>query len=146
MRLIFSTASTRTPMTQTGFSLVELITIIVILGILAVVAVPRFFDVNVFQERGTTDQIVAALRYGQKVAIAQHRDVTVNLSANVNPKCGAVLTNGNVDCVISNAVVVAPSLPQAVTFDALGRRIAGPGALTVGSTSITVDAETGYVH
>ncbi len=146
MRLIFSTASTRTPMTQTGFSLVELITIIVILGILAVVAVPRFFDVNVFQERGTTDQIVAALRYGQKVAIAQHRNVIVNISAAANPNCGTVLTGGNVNCVVSNAVALAPASP-AVTFDALGRPVPNVAVLiTVGTTPINIEAETGYVR
>lgn len=132
---------------QRGFTLVELITVMLIVGIIAVVAVPRFFDADVFQSRGTADQLMAALRYGQKVAVAQHRDVNVNISAAGNSHCDAALTGGNVGCVISDNVAVVPALPQTVTFDALGRRTAGPGAFTVGSsTTITIEAETGYVH
>ena len=135
---------------QCGFTLVELITVMLIVGIIAVVAVPRFFDADVFQSRGTADQLKAALRYGQKVAVAQHRDVNVNVSATADPDCGTVLTGGDVGCAISNNVAVVPALPRTVTFDALGRRTGGPGAFTVGTapnaTIITIEAETGYVH
>jgi MSHA pilin protein MshC len=131
---------------QRGFTLVELITVMLIVGIVAVVAVPRFFDADVFQSRGTADQIMAALRYGQKVAVAQHRSVDVIISAAATSNCGAALTGGNVGCAISDNVAVVPALPQTVTFDALGRRTAGSGTFTVGSTTITIEAETGYVH
>jgi MSHA pilin protein MshC len=132
---------------QRGFTLVELITVIVIIGILAVAAAPRFFDNNVFQARGAADQVIAALRYGQKVAIAQHRDVAVNISAGVNPRCDSMLVSSAVECVISNGVTVNPTLPWTITFDALGRRF--PNAATsavVGTTSIKIELETGYVY
>ena len=130
--------------TQRGFTLVELITVIVIVGILAVAAVPRFFDNDVFQARGAADQVTAALRYGQKVAIAQHRAVDVNLSSGAKPQCDSTLVASAVACVIPNGVVVSPAK---ITFDALGRRV--PNAATtvvVGTTTITIEAETGYVH
>lgn len=130
---------------QRGFTLVELITIIVIVGIVAVAAVPRFFDNDVFQARGTADQVRAALRYGQKVAIAQHRDVTVTVTAAANPDCGTVLVGGNISCAVSDKVTVSP--PVSVTFNALGQPVPNAAVSSVvGTTTITVEAETGYVH
>lgn len=131
--------------TQCGFTLVELISIMVIIGIIAVAAMPRFFDNDLFLARGTADQVKAALRYGQKVAIAQHRNVIVNISAAANSSCGAVLTGGDVNCVVSNGVAVTPALPQAVMFNALGRPNAA-ASMVVGTTTINIEAETGYVH
>lgn len=134
------------PRAQRGFTLTELVTIIVILGIISAVAAPRFFDINVFQSRGAADQVRAALRYGQKVAIAQHRDVNVNISAGADSDCGVALTAGDVDCVIINSVVVVPALPQTVTFNALGQRVNATAAITVGGSAINIEAETGYVR
>lgn len=130
---------------QGGFTLVELVMTMVIIGILAVTVIPQLFGTNVFEDRGAADQVKAALRYGQKVAIAQRGPVSVNISAAAVSDCGATLAVGNVNCVISNNVTVAPALPQTVTFDALGQ----PGAaasFTVGASTITVESDTGYVH
>lgn len=127
--------------------MVELIMTVVMIGIVAAMAAPRFFDNNVFQERGAANQVQAALRYGQKVAIAQRRNVSVNISAAAISNCGAELAGGNIDCKISNSVNVDPALPQTVTFNALGQPVPNAAAaIAVGTTTITVEAETGYVH
>lgn len=130
---------------QQGFTLTELITIMVIIGILAAVAVPRFFDSNTFQERASADQVKAALRYAQKVAIAQHRNVSVTISAAASADCTATLVAGSVACVVSSSVAGLPALPVTYTFDAQGRPAAGAN-LIIGSTTLTIEAETGYVH
>ncbi len=130
---------------QGGFTLIELIMTMIIVGILAVVVAPRFFARNVFQERGAANQVQASLRYAQKVAIAQRRNVSVTVSSAAVSDCGTALVGGNINCVISNSVTVAPALPLTVTFNALGQ----PGAavsVTVGTITINVEAETGYVH
>ncbi len=131
---------------HTGFTLVELITVMVVVGILSVAVLPRFFDVNIFRERGTADQVKAALRFGQKVAIAQHRSVDVNLTAAASADCGTTLVASAVNCTILDSVSVIPALPQTVTFNALGQRTSAAGAFTVGPTTIAIEAETGYVH
>src|SRR3989338_2309849 len=67
---------------QAGFTLVELIMTMVIVGILAVFAAPRFFGADIFKSRGFADQIQASLRYAQKIAIAQRRNVCVTIAGN----------------------------------------------------------------
>jgi MSHA pilin protein MshC len=132
-----------------GFTLVELIMTMVIVGVLAAVVAPRFFDNNVFQERGTADQIRAALRYGQKIAVAQRRQITVTIRAAGTTDCGAVLVAGAVDCAVSDRVQIIPALPQIYRFNGLGSLDLNAANLpiTVGaSNTINVAPETGYVQ
>ena len=129
---------------KAGFTLVELIMTVVIMGVLVAVVAPRFNDVDVFQSRGFADQVQATLRYAQKIAIAQRSSVSATISLAASSDCGATLSAGNVNCVISNSATTS-GIPMSVVFDALGRPNAAVSA-TVGTTTITVEAETGYVH
>lgn len=121
--------------------------VIIIAGILAAVVAPRFFGADIFQSRGAADQVRAALRYGQKVAIAQRRNVSVQISAGADSDCHVQLMGGNVNCVIANSVTVTPALPKTVTFNALGQPVPNAAAsMVVGTTTIDIELETGYVH
>lgn len=64
-----------------GFTLIELIVLIVIIGVLAVVAMPKFADRSIFESRGFLDGTLSILRYAQKSAVAQRRNVCVTFSA-----------------------------------------------------------------
>jgi MSHA pilin protein MshC len=67
---------------QPGFTLVELIAVIIIVGILGAFAASRFMGRASFDSIAYADQSVALLRYAQKVAIAQNRNVYARVQAN----------------------------------------------------------------
>ena len=150
---------------QRGFTLIELIMVMVIVGILAVFVAPRFFDANVFKSRGFADQVQASLRYAQKEAIAQHRNVCVAMTASditltiasasgaaspCNPPLNPPLViPGQATNKIStpSAVITLSYTAASFVFDALGKPSV-PNTITIsGATNnIVVEAETGYVH
>ena len=141
------------PVLQRGFTLVELIMTMVIIGILAAVAAPRFFDGNVFQARGITDQIQSSLRFAQKVAVAQRRTITLNITTGATSDCGTNVVGANVNCQISLPAGVTIELipPGAVGFNGLGQPqpnmqrtvvITGGGV----TRTIFIERETGYVR
>lgn len=150
---------------ETGFSLVELIVVIVLLGIVAAVAVPRWLGGSGFEERAVRDQIVGALRYAQKSAIAARRTVCVTFSstpsqvsfaissaypaANCTGGSALVGPDGAALGVTASSSMTFSSSTASFTFDAAGR---ASSAATVSVTglpagqAITVESETGYVH
>jgi MSHA pilin protein MshC len=64
-----------------GFTLFELIMVLVIIAILAFMVVPRFSDKSFYDARRFHDEMQSMLRYAQKLAIAQHRNVFVRLDS-----------------------------------------------------------------
>lgn len=67
------------PVCQRAFTLVELIVVIVIAGILAAVAAGRMVAPDDFSASTYKDQLASLLRFGQKTAIAQNRDIWVRV-------------------------------------------------------------------
>lgn len=142
--------------------MVELIMVMVIVGIMAAVVAPRFLDTNAFKSRGFADQVQATLRYAQKEAIAQHRNVCVAMTATqisltianssgVGIACLPNLdlpTGGNtIPSPPGSGITLAYNLAGFV-FDALGRNTSAQIVISVsGATNnIVVETETGYVH
>ena len=64
-----------------GFTLVELIAVLVLIGIMSAVAVTRMVDRSPFDAVAFSDQATGLLRYAQKMAVAQNRNVFVRVTA-----------------------------------------------------------------
>ncbi|EPJ46805.1 MAG: hypothetical protein OFPI_33350 [Osedax symbiont Rs2] len=56
---------------QSGFTLIELISVMVLIGILATVAFSRFADTGLYQQALFIDKLQAYLRLTQQIAMAQ---------------------------------------------------------------------------
>lgn len=147
-----------------GFTLVELVVVIVILGIIAAFAAPRFFDNQTFTSRGYYEELAAALKYSQKLAVASGCPVRVavtaggydarqqaTLAGSCNPADSSYptavrLADGQaLTGTAPSGVTASPAVT--LTFDALGRaNLGGDQAIAVGSFVMTVRAGSGFVE
>lgn len=74
---------------QRGFTLAELIVVIVIVGILGAIGAARFMDRRGFDTAAFAEQTRAMLRFGQKLAVAQHRPVYTQMNGATIALCMA---------------------------------------------------------
>ncbi len=146
-----------------GYTLIELVTVIVILGILAAIAVPRFSDRVVFEERGFYEEVVASLRYGQKIAVGSGCPVQISIDANgyalaqqsvLANRCDPGDVSWAVPVLLPDGQAAAGTTPTGVTlgpvvtyqFDGLGKTDLGTDlTVSIGSSSLIVQAKSGYI-
>lgn len=134
-----------------GFTLIELIVVMVLIGIVSAYVAAKL-DIKGIAGRDFYDRATGAIRYAQKLAIAQHRSVYVCLDSRVavgfDSACTSLANDpggGSLNFSSSDVTVSGASF----NFDYEGRPSAGATiSFTAGSAtySLTVESETGYVH
>jgi MSHA pilin protein MshC len=149
-------------MTERGFTLVELVVTLILIGIMAFVAIPRMDLLRGWDEVGYRDQVRATLEFARKAAVAQRRSVQITFTASAltlqvqrqTPEGEGVAAWAalNPPGLTSNTInppagVTLMPATGTLVFDALGRPAAGASfTVSGGAGTITVEAETGYVH
>lgn len=134
------------------------------MSILAAVAAPRFFDDRTFLERGYYEELAAALKYAQKLAVASGCPVQVQVTAAgyqarqqaaIGGRCNPVDSTWSTGVTLADGQVLGGASPLGVAaapdvtfvFDALGRTDLGANQIiSVGPFSLTVGADSGYVE
>ena len=148
---------------NSGFSLVELVTVILLLGILGVFALSRLDNQDAFAARGFFDDTVAAVRFAHKLALSSGCDVRVILSSTgyqlrqstdcadddfVNPVDNPANRANNYEN--TNAPAGFTLTPGVITFNARGENENGLAVYTFSKGSISfsfrVHAGSGLVE
>jgi len=161
---------------QIGFTLVELIVVLIIIGILGAIGAVRYFDRRGFDSAGLAEQTRAALRFSQKLAIAQRRPIFTQFTGTTTALCfantapcpatsqvpalggntGAVACAPNTwYCLAPPGTIVYavnPTSATAICFNALGQpgypsgSACSPAAFTGATVNIMSDSSTAAVN
>jgi MSHA pilin protein MshC len=147
---------------QCGFTLTELVAVMIIAGILAAIAMTRVNTLS-FDTSGYAARVAAMIRYGQKIAVSQRRDVHVVIAASsvslcYSAGCGAdaLPEPPGTSAFVANAPGdVTVSGGPSFRFSSLGKPFIGASpaasAITVtisgdGTRDVVIEKETGFVH
>jgi MSHA pilin protein MshC len=149
---------------STGYTLVELVVVIAIAGVLAAFIAPRFWTQQTFSDRGYADELAAALRIAQKVAVLTGCPARVTVTATSyaaaqqaasGNSCNPADSSWATPVLAADGSVVQDNAPNgtvatptgAFQFDDQGRLASGPAtSLVVGSHTITIAPGTGLVQ
>ena len=151
-------AARRSGVPTAGFTLIELVVVIGIATILSALAIARINTAS-FDTEGFANQLAATIRYAQKIAISQRRNVTVAVSTSTvsltYPDVGQPVRQppGTDAFTLNVPTAKGVSLGGTLgtfTFSALGKPSSSGTLIVSGGEiapiTITVEAETGYVH
>jgi MSHA pilin protein MshC len=138
-----------------GFTLPELVIVISLVAILSAYAAAQI-NVTSFDAEGYANTVGASVRYAQRLAVTQHRTVAVKIAGNVLTLCytdsacsgGAVHQPPGTDAYAVTAPTGVTIGDETILFSALGRPDSGKVLTITGDVArtVTVEAETGYVH
>ena len=135
---------------QTGFTLIEMVTVIVILSIMAVAIIPRFLAPSNFESRTTSDLLVSSLRQAQQLAMSKAPNANVSVTTdNTNKRIRISYTEGGaqtIDVDIStNITITDTTIPFLKSGEA---NIGGQETIVIGPSNprnVCIEI-TGYAY
>jgi MSHA pilin protein MshA len=129
------------PISQRGFTLVELVVVIAILAVLAAVAAPRFFSLQAEARKASINGLRAAVESAAVMANALQS--AQGLSANA-----PITVEGNAITMLNGwpNVTVAAGLASVIRFDSVAFSTAGANPMTFQVTSAPTAATCSFTY
>ncbi|MBL4606298.1 MAG: prepilin-type N-terminal cleavage/methylation domain-containing protein [Pseudomonadales bacterium] len=153
---------------DSGFTIIELISVVVILGIVTAAAIPLMSSKSVFDERFFYDDLLQALRFSQRLSVASGCSVQLSMSGTAfsllqDSSCNSaspsfdktVYLPGSADAYQNSDLPSGTSYSSTVSpivFNSLGQaknsggNVFSQAAIVLGSRIILVDGETGFAR
>jgi MSHA pilin protein MshC len=148
-----------------GFTLIESLITLLILGIVSATFLPRFFSVSSYQQRVFFADVLAAIRYAQKIAVLTGCNVQVSITNNsyvlkrpaaldrsqCNSTVAAEFTRaiahpGSSETSYSGSQSGISLTEASFYFNALGNASEDVEITVGGSKTIAVTKDTGFVY
>ena len=146
---------------ETGFTLIELVSVIVLLAILSVVALPRLGGMSVFEEKAFFGEVTNAFRYAQKLAQSTGCNVQVTTtSTSYQLLQGSTCTSSTYDRNVLNpadrtsayqnisppdGITLSPNSVIVFTPQSTVTGLVGDTSFNIGIYSFTLYTKTGLI-
>jgi MSHA pilin protein MshC len=135
--------------TQSGFTLVELITVIVILSFLSITVLPRFLQSDSFQSRTTQDKLISVARQAQQLAMSKAVGANVQLiTDNTNHRIRISYNEGVLQTLDTDIPSTTTISDNTLSYNKRGD-LSGGGAVDIsinaGERTVRIEA-SGYAH
>lgn len=125
---------------QAGFSIAELLVVLAIIGAIVAMGIPLVNEqLRVAEVRSVTDEIAVHLRAARMIAVSQHKDVVVTVSADPGNFVSYTGTNGETRRItMPQRVKIKSGSSVSITFHSDGSSGAASTLTTesVGATAI----------